>query len=158
MATDINTWNARIIGEFRANAGRVSWSTDADLEAGRPLPPRLPAFGECPGVPVVLVHHRGARTGRERINPMLYQPVGEDFAVFATFGGSRRHPAWYHNLMANRRATVETGTERVPVAARLAEGAERERIWATQVAVTPAFAEFEAAAGRRIPVLLLERV
>jgi deazaflavin-dependent oxidoreductase (nitroreductase family) len=88
----------------------------------------------------------------------MYQPVGDDFAVFATFGGSPRHPAWYRNLVANPRATVEVGTERVPVLARPAKGAERERIWAEQVALMPAFAQFEAAAGRQIPVVVLERV
>jgi deazaflavin-dependent oxidoreductase (nitroreductase family) len=158
MAADLNSWNEQIIAEFRANAGHVSWSTDDDLAAGRPVPPRLPGFGERQGAPIILVHHTGARTGRERINPLMYQPVGDDFAVFATYGGSPRHPAWYRNLVANPRTTVEVGTERVSVAARPAGGAERERIWAEQVALTPAFAQFEAAAGRQIPVVVLERV
>jgi deazaflavin-dependent oxidoreductase (nitroreductase family) len=89
---------------------------------------------------------------------LFYQPVGDGWAVFATYGGSPRHPAWYHNLLANPRVTVEVGAERVPVVARLAEGAERERIWAKEVAAIPKFAEFEAAAGREIPVVVLERV
>jgi deazaflavin-dependent oxidoreductase (nitroreductase family) len=84
--------------------------------------------------------------------------VGDGWAVFATHGGSPRHPAWYRNLVANPRATVETGTETVPVVARLAEGAERARIWSKEVAAIPKFAEFEAAAGRQIPVVVLERV
>lgn len=157
MVTDINTWNDRIITEFRANAGYVAWSSDDDLAAGRPVPPRLPTFGEGQGVPIILVHHFGAETGRERISPLMYQAVGDGFAVFATYGGSPRHPAWYRNLMANPRITAEVGTERIPVSARLAHSTERERIWATQVALMPAFAEFEATAGRRIPVIVLER-
>ncbi|WP_246081178.1 nitroreductase/quinone reductase family protein [Nonomuraea mesophila] len=60
--------------------------------------------------------------------------------------------------MANPQATVEVGTETVPVVARLAEGAERERLWVKEVALVPKFAEFEAAAGRQIPVVVLERV
>ena len=157
MAAEINDWNVLIIAEFRANAGRVHWNTDDDIAAGRPVPPRLAGFDARRGVPIILVHHAGAKTGRERINPMMYQPVGDDFAVFATYGGSPYHPAWYRNLMANPRATVEVGTETISVTARLAAGTERERIWAAQVALVPAFAEFEAAADRQIPVIVLER-
>jgi len=158
MVADISSWNDRVIAEFRANAGYVTWSSEEDLASGRPVPPRLPAFDESHGVPIILVRHTGAKTGRERINPMMYQPVGDGFAVFATYGGSPRHPLWYRNLMENPQATVEVGTEVVPVIARLAAGAERERIWAEQVALMPAFGEFEAAADRQIPVVVLERV
>jgi deazaflavin-dependent oxidoreductase (nitroreductase family) len=157
VVADINSWNDRIIAEFRANAGYVTWSSEDDLAAGRPVPPRLPAFDVRQGVPIILVHHAGAKTGRKRINPLMYQPVDDGFAIFATYGGSPRHPGWYRNLVANPRTTVEVGTERVSVVARLAEGAERERIWAKQVALMSAFAEFEAAAGRQIPVIVLER-
>ncbi|TDC98133.1 nitroreductase family deazaflavin-dependent oxidoreductase [Actinomadura sp. 7K507] len=153
----MNGWNEKIIAEFRANAGRVDWSTDDDLAAGRPVPPPLPAFDAGQGVPIILVHHTGARTGRERITPLVYQPVGDGFAVFATYGGSPHHPAWYRNLMANPQVAIEFGTESIPVRARLAEGAERERIWADQAAVMTAFAEFESAAGRAIPIVVLQR-
>ncbi|MFD7667480.1 nitroreductase/quinone reductase family protein [Streptomyces sp. NPDC059788] len=152
----VGSWNDRIIAEFRANAGCVPWSSDEEFAAGRPVPPRVPGFGEQ-GMPLILVHHTGARTGRERISPLFYQPVGDGWAVFGTHGGSPRHPVWYRNLMANPRVTVEVGTERVPAVARLAEGVERERLWAKEVALVPKFAEFEAASGRRIPVVVLER-
>ncbi|GAA4533741.1 nitroreductase/quinone reductase family protein [Amycolatopsis samaneae] len=151
------SWNDRIIAEFRANAGYAPWSSEEDFAAGRPIPPRLPGFDDQ-GMPLILVHHTGARTGRERISPLFFQPVGDNWAIFGTYGGSPRHPVWYHNLMANPRTTVETGTEKVPVVARLTEGTERERIWAKEVALIPKFAEFEAASGRQIPVVLLERV
>ncbi|NKY49416.1 nitroreductase family deazaflavin-dependent oxidoreductase [Nocardia vermiculata] len=153
----MNDWNERIIAEFRANAGQVHWNTDDDIAAGRPVPPPLAGFDTRCGVPILLVHHMGAKTGRQRTNPMMYQPVGEDFAVFATYGGSPHHPAWYRNLTANPRATVEVGRETISVTARLATGAERERIWAAQVSLVPTFAEFEAAADRQIPVIVLER-
>ncbi|EMD23020.1 nitroreductase/quinone reductase family protein [Amycolatopsis azurea] len=152
-----DSWNDRIIAEFRANAGYVPWSSEEDFAAGRPIPPRMPGFDER-GMPLILVHHFGAKTGRERISPLFYQPVGDDWAVFGTHGGSPRHPVWHHNLMANPRATVEAGSETVPVLARLTRGAERERLWAKEVALVPKFAEFEAASGRQIPVVLLERV
>ncbi|MFC4565619.1 nitroreductase/quinone reductase family protein [Nocardiopsis mangrovi] len=154
---DINNWNDRIIAEVRANAGYAAWSSAEEFAAGRPVPPRVPGFDEQ-GMPLILVHHTGAKTGRARISPLFYQPVGDDWAVFGTHGGSPHHPAWYRNLMANPQVTVEVGTERVPAVARRAEGAERERLWAKEVALVPKFAEFEAASGRQIPVVVLERV
>ncbi|GAA1653927.1 nitroreductase family deazaflavin-dependent oxidoreductase [Nonomuraea maheshkhaliensis] len=148
-------WKERVIAEFRANGGYVRWSTDEEIAAGRPIPARLPGFEER-GLPLILVHHTGARTGRERISPLFFQPVGDGWAVFGTNGGSTEHPLWYRNLMAHPRATVEVGTETVPVTARPAEGAERERIWAKQTALVPRFAAFEAASGRQVPVVVLE--
>ncbi|ONI71331.1 nitroreductase family deazaflavin-dependent oxidoreductase [Actinosynnema sp. ALI-1.44] len=153
----MNNWNERIIAEVRANAGYAAWSTDEEFAAGRPVPPPVPGL-DAPGMPLILVHHTGAKTGRERISPLFYQPVGDNWAVFGTYGGSPRHPAWYINLMANPRATVEADAEEVPVVARLAQGAERERIWAKEIALIPKFAEFEAASGRQTPVVVLERV
>ncbi|MFI6167881.1 nitroreductase family deazaflavin-dependent oxidoreductase [Nocardia sp. NPDC051052] len=108
-------------------------------------------------MPLILVHHTGAKSGRARISPLFYQPVGDNWAVFATHGGSPRNPAWYGNLTTNPQITVETGTETVPALARVAEGAEREQIWAKEITLVPKFAEFEAAAGRQIPVVVLER-
>ncbi|NKY53058.1 nitroreductase/quinone reductase family protein [Nocardia vermiculata] len=156
-ATDIDSWNVRIIAEVRANAGYAPWSSEAEFAAGRPVPPRVPGFGGDRGMPLILVHHIGAKTGRERISPLFYLPVGDNWAVFATHGGSPHHPAWYRNLMANPRVTVEAAAETVPAVARLAEGAERERIWAEETALVPKFAEFETTAGRQIPVVVLER-
>ncbi|MFC5826179.1 nitroreductase family deazaflavin-dependent oxidoreductase [Nonomuraea insulae] len=156
-ATGGNIWNDQIIAEFRANGGYVRWSSEEEFAAGRPIPPRVPGFDER-GMPLILVHNIGAKTGRARINPLFYQPVGDGWAVFGTHGGSPHHPVWYHNLMANPQVAVEVGTETVPAVARLAEGAERERLWAKEIALVPKFAEFEAAAGRQIPVVVLERV
>jgi deazaflavin-dependent oxidoreductase (nitroreductase family) len=156
--SDINGWNERIIAEVRANSGYAAWSSKEEFAAGRPVPPWVPGFDKHQGWPLVLVHHTGAKTGRERISPLFYQSVGDNWAVFGTHGGKPHHPAWFHNLMANPRVTVEVGAETVPAVARLAEGAERERIWAKETALIPKFAEFEAAAGRQIPVVVLERV
>ena len=151
------SWNEQIIAEVRANAGYAAWSSEDDFAAGRPVPPRMPGFDQK-GMPLLLVHHTGAKTGRERISPLFYQPVENGWAIFATHGGSPRNPRWYHNLMANPQTTVEAGAEQVPVSARLAQGAERERIWAKETELVPKFAEFEAAAGRQIPVVILERI
>jgi len=153
----IISWNNRIVAEFRANQGYVAWSSEEEFAAGRPIPPRVPGF-DANGMPLILVHHIGAKTGRERISPLFFQSIGDSWAVFGTHGGSPRHPAWYRNVMANPQVTVETGTERVSALATLAKGAERERIWAREIALIPKFAEFEAAAGRQIPVVVLKRL
>ncbi|WP_433577480.1 nitroreductase/quinone reductase family protein [Nocardia brasiliensis] len=154
---DINDWNARIIAEVRASGGYAAWSSEAEFAAGRPVPPRIPGFGDSRGMPLILVHHTGAKTGRARISPLFYLPVGDSWAVFGTHGGSPHHPAWYRNLMADPQVTVEAGAETVSAVARLTEGAERARIWAEQTALVPKFADFEVASGRQIPVVLLER-
>ncbi|WP_338770498.1 nitroreductase family deazaflavin-dependent oxidoreductase [Nocardia vulneris] len=154
---DINDWNARIIAEVRASGGYAAWSSEAEFAAGRPVPPRIPGFGDHRGMPLILVHHTGAKTGRARISPLFYLPVGDSWAVFGTHGGSPHHPAWYRNLMAAPQVTVEAGSETVSAVARLAEGDERAQIWAEQTALVPKFADFEIASGRQIPVVLLER-
>ena len=132
--TDFNT---PIIEEFRANAGKVG--------------------GPFEGAPMILVHHKGAKTGAERVNPLAYQKVGHAYAVFASYGGRPSHPQWFRNLLANPAATAEIGTDTVRVKARIADPEERETIWARQKAARPMFAEYEVrAAPREIPVVILE--
>jgi hypothetical protein len=84
---NIISWNERIIAEFRTNGGYVAWSSDHEFAAGRPIPPRVAGFDEQ-GLPLILLHHIDAKTGRERISPMFFQPVGDSWAVFGTHGGS----------------------------------------------------------------------
>ena len=129
--------NRAIIEEFRANEGRVG--------------------GPFQGAPILLLHTTGARSGQERVNPVAYQSVGDELAIFATKAGAPTNPDWYHNLLAAPRARVEVGTETFPVTARVAEGEEREAIWTRQKEAMPGFAEYEARAGRSIPVVLLRR-
>jgi deazaflavin-dependent oxidoreductase (nitroreductase family) len=135
---DMNDWNAKTIEEFRANGGKVG--------------------GNFEGAPLLLLHHKGAKTGIERVNPVMYQAVGRDYAVFATKGGAPTNPDWHHNLLANPDATIEIGTETKAVHARVAEGDERERIWSTQKERYPGFAEYEAKTTRQIPVVVLEAI
>jgi deazaflavin-dependent oxidoreductase (nitroreductase family) len=136
MAANPNDWNRKIIEEFRANEGRVG--------------------GNFAGRPLLLLHHHGARTGIERVNPLAYQKVGDTYAVFGSRGGSPRNPDWYYNLVANPDVVVEVGTETIPVHAHVAEGEERERIWERQKQLNPGFAEYEKRTGREIPVVVLE--
>lgn len=136
MATDRNDWNLRVIEEFRANEGRVS--------------------GPFEGAPMILIHHRGAKSGTERVNPLMYQKVEDGYAIFASKGGAPTNPDWYYNLVANPETTVEVGTETIPVRARVAQGEERERIWEKHKRAYPGFAEYEKTANREIPVVILE--
>jgi deazaflavin-dependent oxidoreductase (nitroreductase family) len=131
-------WNTQIIDEFRANAGKVG--------------------GNFEGSPILLLHTAGARSGLERVNPMMYQQVGDDVAVFASKGGAPTNPDWYHNLVKNPSVEAEIGTDTLPFTARVAEGDERERIWAAQKSAYPGFAEYETKTTRQIPVIILTRV
>jgi deazaflavin-dependent oxidoreductase (nitroreductase family) len=134
----VNNWNDGIIAEFRQNEGRVG--------------------GPFEGRPLLLLHHTGAKSGVERVNPLAYQQVGEAWAVFGSKGGAPTNPDWYHNLIANPRARVEVGTQTFDVVARVAEGDERERIWEDQKRLMPGFADYETRTARQIPVVVLERV
>jgi deazaflavin-dependent oxidoreductase (nitroreductase family) len=133
----VSEWNDKIIKEFRANAGRVG--------------------GSFEGAPLLLLHSTGAKSGRERVNPMMYRKVGDAWAVFASKGGADTNPDWYHNLLANPRAQIEVGTDRFDVTARTATDDEREPIWSAQKADYSGFAGYEQKTSRQIPVVILER-
>ena len=130
-----NDWNTSVIAEFRANRGKVK------------------AF---PADNLLLLHHTGARSGQERVSPLAYLPVDGGYAIFGSKGGAPENPAWYHNLQANPKATIEIGTETIPVIARVAGPGEREPIWARQKEEQPGFAGYERKTSRQIPVVILE--
>ncbi len=138
----MSDFNSGIIEEFRTNAGVVG--------------------GMFAGVPIVLVHHVGRKTGTERIAPLAYHAGegGEPVYIFASKGGAPSHPDWYHNLVAAGRAEIERGTERYPVTVTELTGAERDRVYAEQVRRVPMFAQYAARTEghREIPVLALTRV
>lgn len=129
-------WNQQVIDEFRANAGRVG--------------------GHFEGRPLLLLHHRGAKTGTERVNPVAYQRLSDDsVAVFASKGGAPTNPDWYHNLIANPRASIEDGKEQLAVTAVPAGPDERSRLWAMITEKNPAFADYQRKTTRTIPVVIL---
>ena len=133
----MSEFNSQIIDEFRGNGGRVG--------------------GPFQGAPMLLLHTTGAKSGQERINPLIYQSLaGEAVAVFASNAGRDNHPHWYHNLLASPAATVEIGMEVRAVRARVAEGEERDQIWERQKQDRPQFAAYEAGTDRLIPVIILE--
>lgn len=130
-------WNKNIIDEFRSNEGRVG--------------------GPFEGHPILLLHHKGARTNTERVNPVTYQPLDNgDRAIFASKGGAPDNPDWFHNLRANPKVEIEVGTETLAVTARVADPEERGPIWEQQKKDMPGFAEYEQKTTRQIPVVILE--
>jgi len=133
---ETNDWNTKIIEEFRANGGKVG--------------------GNFTGAPVLLLHTTGAKSGLERVNPMMYRKIDRGYAVFASKAGAPANPDWYHNLVANPHVQAEIGTTTVPLTARVADDAERGPIWAAQKADYPGFADYERKTARQIPVVILE--
>jgi deazaflavin-dependent oxidoreductase (nitroreductase family) len=130
-------FNAAVIAEFRANGGRVG--------------------GRFEGAPLLLLHHTGARSGTERVNPLAYLADGERWVIFASKAGAPTNPDWYHNLKAHPDVMIEVGTETIGVAANEASGAERERLFSAQAAAMPAFAGYQEQTQRAIPVMVLTR-
>jgi deazaflavin-dependent oxidoreductase (nitroreductase family) len=138
----VSDWNAKTIEEFRANEGRVG--------------------GTFEGAPLVLVHHRGRKSGQRYVTPVMYLPNDADpnvVYVFATRGGTPVNPDWYYNLTAEGEGSVERGTETYRVTVRDVTGDERDRIYAEQAHRYPGFAEYERQTEgiRTIPVLELRR-
>jgi deazaflavin-dependent oxidoreductase (nitroreductase family) len=133
----MSDWNDKVIAEFRANQGRVG--------------------GQFEGAPLLLLHSTGAKSGQERVNPVMYQAVGNGFAVFASKAGADTNPDWYHNLRAHPDARIEVGTETLDVTARVLDADEREPIWEEQKARYPGFADYETKTDRVIPVVMLDR-
>jgi deazaflavin-dependent oxidoreductase (nitroreductase family) len=135
---DREDWNASIIREFRENEGRVG--------------------GMFEGAPLLLLHTTGAKSGIERVNPLMYLPDDDRYVVIASKGGAPTNPDWYHNVIANPEVSIEIGTATVSARARVAEGEERDQLYARQAALRPQFAEYQANTDRVIPVVVLEPV
>lgn len=139
--TDATDWNTQVIAEFRANGGKLG--------------------GNFEGAPVTLLHHRGRKSGREFVAPVMYLAADDPdtIYVFASKAGAPTNPDWYYNLTAADSTSVEVGSEVYPVSVTEVTGAQRERVFAEQVRSYPGFGGYaEKTAGvRTIPVLALRR-
>ena len=125
----------QVIEEFRTNDGRVGgWFADKD---------------------VLILHTTGARSGLERLAPLVYRRESDRKFVFASKGGSDTHPDWYHNLKANPAVTVEIGSDTSKATAVEVHGEERDAIYARQAAALDNFATYQAGTDRIIPVIEL---
>ena len=135
---EANDWNAKIIDEFRSNEGRLG--------------------GQFEGAPMLLLTTTGAKTGHQRVNPMMYLSKDSSIYVFASKAGAPTNPDWYHNLVANPQVTVEIGTETFDATARVLSGEDRDKVYSDQVKLYPGFGEYQEKTTRVIPVVALDRI
>jgi deazaflavin-dependent oxidoreductase (nitroreductase family) len=134
--TDRQEFNRQVIDEFRTTGGTVS--------------------GPFDGAPMILLNHRGAKSGKAYTSPLVYTRDGDNYVVIASKGGAPEDPQWFRNLLADPEITVEVGTETFPVRARVAEGDERARLWRAQADLMPGFDDYATKTTREIPVVVLE--
>ncbi|MDG6985272.1 MAG: nitroreductase family deazaflavin-dependent oxidoreductase [Nitrososphaerota archaeon] len=129
------SWNEGVIEEFRKNHGKVG--------------------GTFSGTPILLLHHVGAKTGKARVNPVMYLKDGDRYLVFASKGGAPKHPDWYHNLKAHPNVQIEVGDDKIDVKAAEVTGRERDHLYARQSSLIPQFADYQQKTTRVIPVISL---
>jgi len=137
-ATQVKDWNAGIIREFRENGGKVG--------------------GRFAGGSLILLTTTGAKSGQPRTSPLANTMDGNHIVIIASKGGAPTNPDWYHNLVAHPEVTVERGTEKFQARARIAEGAERERLYNQMASQMPSIAEYQKNITRVIPVVVLEHI
>jgi deazaflavin-dependent oxidoreductase (nitroreductase family) len=111
-----------------------------------------------PGVrgKMLLLDHVGAKSGTRRTSPLLYVDDGEELVIVASKGGFPKHPAWFHNLLANPDTTVQVGSERRAVHARVARPEERERLWEMACRAYGGYRGYAKRTDREIPLVVLE--
>lgn len=131
----MSDWNTNIIAEFRKNHGKVG--------------------GYFEGAPVLLLHTAGRRSGKLRVNPVMYLRDGDRYLVFASKGGADTHPDWYQNLKVHPDVQVEIGDETIDVHAEEVTGNEHDRLYSRQASLYPSFAEYQRKTARVIPVIAL---
>lgn len=135
MSTEPEDFNTGVIREFRSNQGRVG--------------------GPFQGAPLLLLHTRGARTGQERVHPVMYLDLDGRRFVFASKGGADTDPDWYLNLRAHPEVEIELGTTSYQARAQPLAGPERDRVYAEQVRHVPTFGDYQQQTSRAIPVVEL---
>ena len=135
----MSDFNSDLIDEIRATKGHLT-------------------SGPFAGRQVLVLTTTGAKTGAKRETPLVYSRDGNDIVIIASMGGAPSHPAWYHNLVANPRVTVEVDGERIDATAHVADSDERRRLYDQHAELHPSFTEYEAKTGGRvIPVIVLRR-
>jgi deazaflavin-dependent oxidoreductase (nitroreductase family) len=131
-------WNTSTIDEFHARGGKG-----------------VGHFGDK----LLLLTTRGAKSGQLRTKPLVYHRDGDLYVIAASMGGAPKHPAWYHNLVKQREAEIEVGTEKFKVRATpIPKGPERDRLYKAHGDNFAAFRDYPAKTKRVIPVVVLERV
>ena len=106
--------------------------------------------------PVLLLDHVGSKSATKRTSPLVYARDGENFVLVASKGGYPKHPAWFHNLVANPDTTVQVGSRHLEVHARVADPEERKRLWPVVVGVYSGYDDYQRRTEREIPLVILE--
>lgn len=133
----MSDWNQAIISEFRANEGKVGGYFENDK--------------------ILLLHNMGAKSGVERVNPVVCFIDGDHYVIIASAGGADRHPDWYYNLLAHPEVTVELGTEKFKATAAETTEPERTRLYEKMETLKHSFTEYKQKTSRVIPVFTLTR-
>ena len=105
---------------------------------------------------MLLLDHVGAKSGKARTTPLVYIEDGDAFVIVASKGGHPKHPAWFHNLRANPDTTIQVGSRKIPVTARVATDVERDRLWPAVVRAYSGYEGYQRRTGRKIPLVMLE--
>lgn len=134
----MSDFNKKVIEEFRANDGKVG--------------------GYFANNTLLLLRTTGAKSGKERVNPLVTFEDGDRLVIIASKGGAPAHPAWYHNIVANPVVGVEYGTETFQAQAAVAEEPERAELYEKMESRFAAFSDYKRKAGRVIPVITLTRL
>ncbi|HEY4000413.1 MAG TPA: nitroreductase family deazaflavin-dependent oxidoreductase [Candidatus Xenobia bacterium] len=134
----LKNWNQNVIDEFKANQGKVG--------------------GPFQGASMLLLTTTGAKSGKKYTTPLVYMADGSRYLIFASYAGAPQNPAWYNNIVAHPRVTLEVGTETFDAQATVLQGAERDRLFQQQAERAPQFAEYQKNTDRVIPVVALERI
>ena len=135
--SDPDDMNKQVIAEFRANEGKVG--------------------GFFANAELILLHTIGAKSGKERINPLMSMHVDDEIVIIASKGGAPTNPAWYYNLVANPEVEVEFGTERFKAVAAVAEEPKRTELYNKMAAKHDFFVGYAEGTERVIPVVTLTR-
>jgi deazaflavin-dependent oxidoreductase (nitroreductase family) len=134
----MSEFNQKIIEEFRANNGKVG--------------------GFFAKNTLLLLHTTGAKSGKERVNPLVTFEDGDRLVIVASKGGAPSHPDWYYNIVADPIVSVEYGTDKFQARASVTSEPERTRLYEQMEGKMASFTEYKEKAGRVIPVVTLSRV
>ena len=134
----MSDFNQQVIEEFRANEGKVG--------------------GYFANSIALLLHTTGAKSGQERVNPVVTIPDDDRYIIIASKGGAPSDPDWYHNIVANPTVGVEVGTEKFQAQATITDEPQRTELYAKMEAVNPGFTEYKHKTSRVIPVVTLKRI
>ena len=113
--------------------------------------------GSIMGMPAVILHHTGRKTGQQRTT-MLTTPIvdGDTLVIVASWGGDDRHPVWYLNIQANPDVEVTKDGKTTPMRARVANAEERAELWPRVVASYKGYGGYQEKTSREIPLIILE--